>query len=232
MKTRLTLPLVLSLLLLLLITGCTAISIQTPIASTPETAATGNEATSALTETIEPAAASTESMPEPTTSATEAAVQPTQQVTETTSGGALSASGVSTTTTSAVTTIDSGAGITPSTESTATTSAGMANPASQYCVAQGGKLTIEERGDSGQFGVCTFEDNRQCEEWAMMRGECPVGGIKVTGFLTPAARFCAITGGDYTGNGSTSAANEQGVCTFTDGKACSAADYYNGMCTP
>mgnify|MGYP003704916783 CR=1 FL=1 len=25
--------------------------------------------------------------------------------------------------------------------------------------------------------VCVFADNRQCEEWAMMRDRCPVGGI-------------------------------------------------------
>ena len=60
--------------------------------------------------------------------------------------------------------------------------AALANPASQNCVAKGGKLQIEERGDGGQIGVCYFEDNLQCEEWALMRGECPVGGVKVTGY--------------------------------------------------
>jgi putative hemolysin len=63
---------------------------------------------------------------------------------------------------------------------------GLANLASQNCVAQGGTLRIEERGDLGQFGVCYFEDNRQCEEWALLRGECPVGGVKVTGYTTEA----------------------------------------------
>ena len=29
-----------------------------------------------------------------------------------------------------------------------------------------------------------------------MRGDCPVGGVKVTGYVTPAARYCAITGGN------------------------------------
>jgi len=36
----------------------------------------------------------------------------------------------------------------------------------------------------------------QCEEWAMARGECPVGGVKVSGYNTSAARYCAITGGN------------------------------------
>jgi len=68
---------------------------------------------------------------------------------------------------------------------------GLANPASQNCAARGGTLRIEQRPDGGQFGVCVFTDNYQCEEWAMFRGECPVGGLRVTGYITPAARFCA-----------------------------------------
>src|SRR5512139_2612950 len=64
----------------------------------------------------------------------------------------------------------------------------IANPASKNCMSQGGTLTIETRGDGGQFGVCYFEDNLQCEEWALFRGDCPVGGVKVTGYVTPAAR--------------------------------------------
>ena len=46
--------------------------------------------------------------------------------------------------------------------------AGIANPASQNCIDQGGTLAMEERGDMGQIGVCYFEDNLQCEEWALI----------------------------------------------------------------
>jgi putative hemolysin len=115
-------------------------------------------------------------------------------------------------------------------QTTGAASAGMANPASVNCTQQGGTLSIEERGDGGQFGVCYFEDNRQCEEWALMRGDCPVGGVKVTGYVTPAARYCAITGGQYAVTDSSGAANEQGTCTFNDGSQCDAWDYYNGKC--
>ena len=31
-----------------------------------------------------------------------------------------------------------------------------------------------------RYGVCLFEDNGQCEEWALLRGQCPVGGIRIT----------------------------------------------------
>ena len=114
-------------------------------------------------------------------------------------------------------------------QSTAST-VGMANPASANCAQQGGTLAIEERGDGGQYGVCYFEDNRQCEEWALMRGECPIGGVKVTGYVTPAARYCAITGGEYAITASSGADDEQGTCTFKDGGQCDAWDYYNGKC--
>ena len=53
----------------------------------------------------------------------------------------------------------------------------IANPASQNCVARGGMLRIESRPDGGQYGVCIFEDNRQCEEWAMFRGAVPGGRL-------------------------------------------------------
>ena len=58
----------------------------------------------------------------------------------------------------------------------------LANPASQNCIDKGGRLTMEKNGAGGEFGVCTFADDLQCEEWAMMRGQCRTGGIKVTGW--------------------------------------------------
>jgi putative hemolysin len=110
--------------------------------------------------------------------------------------------------------------------------AAIANPASENCIQQGGALSLVARGDGGQYGICTFEDNRQCEEWALLRHDCPVGGLKVTGYITPAAQYCAITGGTYavTGNSGADASREQGVCTFKEGSRCDAWDYYNGKC--
>ncbi len=106
----------------------------------------------------------------------------------------------------------------------------IANPASQNCVARGGTLRIESRPDGGQYGVCIFDDNRQCEEWAMFRGECPVGGLRVTGYITTAARFCAITGGRYTVVAKSGTLDEQGACALPGGKACAAGAYYAGSC--
>lgn len=113
----------------------------------------------------------------------------------------------------------------------------IANPASTNCTAKGGKLEIVDKvidgKDRGQYGICYFEDNRQCEEWALMRGECPVGGVKVTGYITEAATYCAITGGEYAvtkQSPDTKPENEQGTCTLKSGKVCDAQDYYKGAC--
>ena len=108
----------------------------------------------------------------------------------------------------------------------------LPNPASENCIAQGGTLSIETRGDGGQYGVCLFEDNRQCEEWALLRGDCPVGGLKVTGYVTPAAIYCAITGGEYAVTGESNTGDEEGTCTFPDGTVCDVWEYYNGQCAP
>lgn len=106
----------------------------------------------------------------------------------------------------------------------------LGNPASQNCVAQGGKVVMETNARGAQYGVCVFEDNRQCEEWAMLRGECRTGGIKVTGYATPAARYCAISGGTYTIAAGSDATAERGNCTFVDRTACTAEAYYEGTC--
>jgi putative hemolysin len=109
--------------------------------------------------------------------------------------------------------------------------AAIANPASVNCINKGGMLSIQKRGDGGEYGICIFEDNRQCEEWAMFRGECPVGGLKIVDYSTSAARICVITGGVYTTTGNNNMDNEQGNCTFKNRVICNAWDYYNGKCT-
>ncbi len=107
----------------------------------------------------------------------------------------------------------------------------LANPASQHCVEQGGKLVIERHPNGGEYGVCLFPENRQCEEWALLRGECRAGGIRITGYATPAARYCAITGGTYTVVARSGAADEQGNCTLPGGKICDAEAYYQESCS-
>lgn len=53
----------------------------------------------------------------------------------------------------------------------------IANPASVYCINNGGNLSIREDVDGGQYGVCVFSNNSECEEWAYLRGECNASSI-------------------------------------------------------
>jgi putative hemolysin len=108
--------------------------------------------------------------------------------------------------------------------------AGLANPASRHCIARGGALAIEKDGSGGEYGVCGFPDGRQCEEWAILRGVCPDGGIQVTGYATAAARYCAIRGGRYAVTGATNTPDERGTCILSDGQSCDARAYYDGRC--
>jgi len=99
----------------------------------------------------------------------------------------------------------------------------IANPASTNCVKVGGSLSIKKRGDGGEYGLCYFEDNRACEEWALMRGDCPVGGRRTTGFDTIDQNYCAWLGGN-------TFAVENSICIFKDGSECPTIDFYNGKC--
>ncbi|MBK1649728.1 DUF333 domain-containing protein [Rhabdochromatium marinum] len=100
--------------------------------------------------------------------------------------------------------------------------AGLANPASMHCYNQGGTLDIRKRTDSGEYGVCLFEDNRQCEEWALLRGHCPTGGLKITGYDNQAQIYCAITGGDVD--------IKANRCQTNDGVDCNLDAYFSGRC--
>jgi putative hemolysin len=101
-----------------------------------------------------------------------------------------------------------------------------ANPASENCATKGGRHSVEKNPVGAEFGICVFEDNRQCEEWALLRSECPGGGVKVTGFATPAARYCGITGGKYAVTARSGTVEEKGTCTLPVGKRCDADVYF------
>ena len=53
--------------------------------------------------------------------------------------------------------------------------AGLANPASVYCVQSGYRLELRTGAGGGQYGVCLFPDGTECEEWAFFRSECGAG---------------------------------------------------------
>ena len=101
---------------------------------------------------------------------------------------------------------------------------------SNICTANGGQQIIEKkRGDGQPYKVCLFEDNRQCELQALNSGECPKGGLKITGYITPASQYCVLTGGHYLIKPVISSLHEQGYCTL-HGVTCDADEYFNGQC--
>jgi len=111
----------------------------------------------------------------------------------------------------------------------------LANPASQNCTDVGGqwqRADVMIDGEKfGEYGVCQFDDGRLCEEWALLNGDCAVGGVKVTGYVTEAAKYCAITGGEYAVTGMSGETYEQGTCTGKTGTVCEVWDYYRGACS-
>jgi Putative hemolysin len=52
---------------------------------------------------------------------------------------------------------------------------GLPNPASAYCVEQGGRVEIRD-GAGGQVGYCHLPDGRVVEEWELFRASRPGGG--------------------------------------------------------
>ena len=51
-------------------------------------------------------------------------------------------------------------------------SATIANPASVFCVNNGGKSEITTASDGSQGGKCVWSDGSSCDEWAYFRKEC------------------------------------------------------------
>jgi putative hemolysin len=48
----------------------------------------------------------------------------------------------------------------------------ISNPASVYCIEQGGELDIRTDENGGQYGVCVLANGSECEEWKFFRGDC------------------------------------------------------------
>ena len=46
---------------------------------------------------------------------------------------------------------------------------GTPNPASVFCVQQGGKSVIRKDEGGNEYGVCVFPDGKEVYEWALFR---------------------------------------------------------------
>ncbi len=58
----------------------------------------------------------------------------------------------------------------PATTTPTSGSVQIANPASEFCIAQGGTLEIVDETD-GQVGYCTLADGTRVEEWEYFRSQ-------------------------------------------------------------
>lgn len=56
-------------------------------------------------------------------------------------------------------------------ENNETPAIGMPNPASEYCVQQGGKLEMKQDKDGSQYALCHLPDGRVVEEWELFRSQ-------------------------------------------------------------
>ena len=50
---------------------------------------------------------------------------------------------------------------------------GAANPASEFCVKQGGKLESKKDAEGGEYALCHLPDGTVVEEWEYFRQHAP-----------------------------------------------------------
>jgi putative hemolysin len=107
----------------------------------------------------------------------------------------------------------------------------MPNPASKYCVDQGGKLEIRTEA-GGEVGYCIFPDGSECEEWSYYRGQCGPGGEAEhkPGMPNPASVHCEEQGGKLEIRDE--ADGQVGYCIFEDGSECEEWAFFRGDCRP
>jgi putative hemolysin len=78
--------------------------------------------------------------------------------------------------------------------------ANLPNPASVYCVDQGGTLEIRKDEAGNETGFCLFPDGSECDEWAFSRGECQQGSQSEGNTSpTPIPTPVTINADDYQG---------------------------------
>lgn len=99
----------------------------------------------------------------------------------------------------------------------------LGNPASLFCSTQGGQFELRD-----QTGYCVFTDGSECEEWALMNGDCQpfVPPARTVGMGNPSATFCTQKGGTYKYK------EPAGYCVFADSSFCEEWAFFRGECMP
>lgn len=105
----------------------------------------------------------------------------------------------------------------------------LANPAAVNCGKLGGTSEQLVRGTLGVVGICRFKNGRACEEWALMRGECPEDGVDEKPYATPEARYCVLRGGILSLEAGQSD-ERRGTCFLPESRSCPVEAYWLGTC--
>ena len=99
---------------------------------------------------------------------------------------------------------------------------GMPNPASVYCLEQGGELETRTDADGNQSGFCIFPDGTEKNQWEYWRENHPAGDEPAVeregpvGLANPASVYCLEQGGRLEMR-SDADGNQSGYCIFPDG---------------
>jgi putative hemolysin len=127
------------------------------------------------------------------------------------------------------------AGTTGQASATATPETKIANPATANCELKGFRSQIRTTVDGSQYGVCSFPDGSECEEWAFYRGECAPAPEKTTsGFdnsqiANPASAYCQEKGGKMEIR-TAEDGSQNGICVFPDKSECEEWAFFKGEC--
>jgi putative hemolysin len=99
----------------------------------------------------------------------------------------------------------------------------MANPASAFCVEQGGTVEIVNE-DGGERGYCNLPDGTRVDEWEYFQQNSSPAAGSGAGIANPASAFCVDQGG--TVEIVSEADGERGYCNLPDGTRIDEWEYF------
>ena len=90
-------------------------------------------------------------------------------------------------------------------------------PATKLCTSNGGQIVIKKNSKDLEYGVCVFDDKKECELWTMFRSQCPKWGVDIRAYKSDEETYCAITGWSLVQATATcTLPSKIGTCSITD----------------
>lgn len=107
-------------------------------------------------------------------------------------------------------------GCAPETDQPENPPVGLANPASAYCQGLGFKEETREN-ELGQYGICIFPDNSECDTWDFLAGRC---GQEHSYCVEQEYKILATEDANIA------------TCNFDDRSTCNEFLFFEGKCKP